>query len=161
MTAAFPTILAVLIGLTFEEFYAESALPTVSAWRLLLVLPACLLPILMAEAVLFAAGRRFDRQGARFYPRPRSRDHPPEGVVPRVVVVVRQAWPRPNISIQLSRAPPTRKGAAPRGPAHAPSRVGPFSRHSHARAPRRRGSDRRVVTDRQRDNPTNHDPPRR
>lgn len=65
MTAAFPTILAVLIGLTFEEFYAESAMPSVSAWRLLLALPVCLLPVLLAEGILFAAARRFE-QGKPF-----------------------------------------------------------------------------------------------
>lgn len=65
MTAAFPTILAVLIGLTFEEFYAESAMPSVSAWRLLLALPVCLLPVAMGEGLLFAASRRFE-QGKPF-----------------------------------------------------------------------------------------------
>lgn len=61
MPAAFPTILAVLIGLTFEVYYGESGMPLGRPWKLMVAGLLCLVPILAAEALLLAACRRFAR----------------------------------------------------------------------------------------------------
>ena len=60
MNSVFPTIIAVLIGLSFAEYYGETAMPEASLGRMLLTLPACFLPAVVAEAILFAARTRFD-----------------------------------------------------------------------------------------------------
>lgn len=59
MNAIFPTIIAVLVGLSFEEFYAETAMPEEPLARLLAALPICLLPWLAGEVLFFFARRRF------------------------------------------------------------------------------------------------------
>lgn len=59
MTAVFPTIIAVLLGLSFEEFFAETAMPEESLWRLLLALPLCVAPLAAAELLFLVARRRF------------------------------------------------------------------------------------------------------
>ena len=60
MSSVFPTIIAVLIGLSFAEYYGETAMPEGSLWGMLLTLPACFLPALVAEIILFVARTRFD-----------------------------------------------------------------------------------------------------
>ena len=61
MTAVFPTIFAVLLGLSFEEFYAETAMPEGSLWVLLLALPLCLVPVAVAEVLFWQVRRRFEQ----------------------------------------------------------------------------------------------------
>ena len=60
MTAVFPTILAVLLGLSFEEFYAETAMPEGSFLKFLLAVPICLVPIGVAELLFWLVRRRFE-----------------------------------------------------------------------------------------------------
>lgn len=59
MSAVFPTIIAVLLGLSFEEFYAETAMPEARLLGLLLALPLCLLPVGIAELLFRFVRRRF------------------------------------------------------------------------------------------------------
>ncbi|MFG0318605.1 MAG: M48 family metalloprotease [Planctomycetota bacterium JB042] len=59
MSAVFPTIVAVLLGLSFEEFYAETAMPEANLGVLLLALPLCLVPVAVAEVLIRFAKRRF------------------------------------------------------------------------------------------------------
>lgn len=52
MRLFFPTLAAVLLGLSFEEYYASTALPEEDVLLLLLVLPIVLLPWAAGEALL-------------------------------------------------------------------------------------------------------------
>ncbi|MFH0943586.1 MAG: M48 family metalloprotease [Planctomycetota bacterium] len=72
MTAVFPTIIALLTGLSFEEFYAETAMPEEAIGRLLLALPICLAPIIAAE-ILFLISRRTFARGRPYDIRPFAR----------------------------------------------------------------------------------------
>lgn len=58
MKGVFSTILAVLFGLAFEEFYADTAMPREHLARILSALPLAIVPWLFTEALLFHAKRR-------------------------------------------------------------------------------------------------------
>ena len=60
MTAVFPTIIAVLIGLICEEYYGDAIQLETGTWRLLLALPLCLVPAALAEVLFVVARHRFD-----------------------------------------------------------------------------------------------------
>ncbi len=68
MKGLFPTMLAVLFGLAFEEFYAETAMPQEGWLRILSAIPITLVPLLFVEALLLharqslRAGKAFDVQ---------------------------------------------------------------------------------------------------
>ncbi len=59
MFAVFPTILAVLLALSFQGYYAETAMPEGRPLWLLLTLPLMFVPAALAEALLYHARRRF------------------------------------------------------------------------------------------------------
>lgn len=103
MTPVFPTIVAVLIGLSFEEFYADSAMPEESLGRLLLSLPLCLLPIVAGEIIFFFARRRF-LSGHPFDARPYARW---VGLLPLPlygVVLFGFGWPKIVVPLHLEGA---------------------------------------------------------
>jgi len=58
MIPVLPTILAILIGVSFEEYYAETAMPEESWLWLLLSLPLCLAPVAATETLFRVARRR-------------------------------------------------------------------------------------------------------
>ena len=60
MIPIFPAIVAVLIGVSFEEYYAETAMPEGDLLWILLALPLCAVPVVVAEALFRWARRRFE-----------------------------------------------------------------------------------------------------
>ncbi len=60
MFAVFPTILAVLLALSFQGYYAETAMPEERLIWLLLTLPLMFVPAALAELLFLHSRRRFE-----------------------------------------------------------------------------------------------------
>jgi hypothetical protein len=60
MIPIFPAIVAVLIGVSFEEYYADTAMPEGDLPWILATLPLCLVPVAVAEALFRYARKRFE-----------------------------------------------------------------------------------------------------
>ncbi len=102
MIAVFPTIVAILLGLAFEEFYAETAMPEESLFLLLLALPLCALPFLAAEALFFFARHRF-QQGTPYDVRPYAKYVEKMALPVYALIVFGLGWPKVVVPLGLER----------------------------------------------------------
>jgi len=102
MTSVFPTIIALLIGLSFEEFYAETAMPEESLGWLLLALPICFLPVAAAEILFLITRRRFAR-GRPVDVRPFARYVAALPLPLYALIIFAFGWPKIVVPLSLER----------------------------------------------------------
>ena len=103
MTAVFPTIIALLTGLSFEEFYAETAMPEEAIGRLLLALPICLAPV-VASQILFLISKRSFARGRPYDIRPYARYVAALPLPLYALIIFAFGWPKIVVPLGLERS---------------------------------------------------------